>query len=121
MRRRGSGRKKKQNIYKQFQTCCYCGVHLTYEEATVEHIVKYEYCKHDRLNNLDISCIKCNRQYANMDHKWQSFRHHLDKDEIRSKQMLKSLYHIMSDCINKVRRVRNPILDIYPTVKYLVE
>lgn len=119
-RYRGVGRKKKTSIYKQFQDCCYCGKSLTIETATVEHIIKYEFCQHDRLDNLDISCSQCNRQYANMDHKWKAFRFNLDKNEIKAKKHLKSLYNIMSDYLNKRRRVRNPILDVYPVVQFLI-
>lgn len=40
--------------------CCYCEIPLSFEEATVEHIIPISKGGPDKLENLTIACPSCN-------------------------------------------------------------
>lgn len=60
-------RRRKQALFKGKTTipCCYCSVDLSFEEATVEHIVPIAMGGTGCRTNVTISCVDCNNQRPN--------------------------------------------------------
>lgn len=63
--------KKKQRLYETMverdgSNCVYCGCDLTYETATIEHIVAMTAGGPDHLSNFALACKACNNEVDSM-------------------------------------------------------
>lgn len=57
---RGSSKKGRFFVGKEYVPCIYCGQQLTFKEATVEHIIPQWQGGCEAMENLTISCQPCN-------------------------------------------------------------
>lgn len=51
---------KKDKLYAASPKCHYCGKPLTYDQATLDHVVARVNGGSDRIENLVIACYDCN-------------------------------------------------------------
>lgn len=103
-------RQIKTCLLKRYDTCCYCGVSLNITNATIENIIPHS------LGGrwVDIACFICNQRYNNIYTCWTHF-------ECTGKEKyLYKTYELLMCVIHQRQRVRNPILDLYPAICFLI-
>ena len=56
-------RSKKAQLWNQYpHQCCYCGIILTFSQATVDHYHARSQGGENSIDNLRLACLKCNRE-----------------------------------------------------------
>lgn len=81
---------RKKSLYKQNSHCLYCEKNLSYEEATVDHIIPVSRFGVHKPVNIVISCVKCNRKKGNCN--FLTFIQYCDWSKEKRDQCLKR-YH----------------------------
>lgn len=116
-------RKRRYRLYAIYKHCCYCGRFLTFEQFTIEHIIPQKAGGDNDPDNIEVCCGKCNQNHDNIHKLWNfiSTFSNLQRQDIFYTK-LDQLYRLLDKYIYHCnRRIRHPIYDIYPTVKFLRE
>lgn len=59
---------KKRSLVRRFGLMCrWCGVTMTLEDATLDHLVTFSAKGSNRLDNLVLACYNCNHRRGNME------------------------------------------------------
>jgi len=69
-RSRNSAQKRalKERIYRKNKRCCFCKNCLSFQSATLEHIISLSKGGGWNIDNLTISCANCNNTRGNIDY-----------------------------------------------------
>lgn len=112
--------KRRRRLYSMYKDCCYCGRFLTFEQFTIEHITPRKAGGDNDPNNIEVCCGKCNQNHDNIHKLWHFISTTSNKREDIFYIKLHQLYNLLNKYIyNCRRRIRHPIYDIYPAVKFL--
>lgn len=122
-----SHKRRRQQYLQRFKSCCYCDCNLSIENSTLEHILPKSWGGTNDPINLEISCRQCQRIHADIYNKWTFIRNYFIRRKYYTNKKVFNkisleLYHLLRTTLFKRRRrIWNPIYQIYPFVKCLVE
>ena len=99
-----------ERVKKERTSCCFCGRELLKKERTIEHLLPINRCGQTEYENLEVACLKCNKNKSDMTLK--EYQMLLDRKQTMFQffdETIKLIKNNIEDNILEITRLENEI------------